>query len=107
MVRENLEKDTVLAGMRRNGIFAWRPDKELGKLVKAETLSWCKKAGTDTLQFKEGSHRMRDCWFENRYNWLDADGRPKKEDWTRSHMVTTENEKGRARADETVCRKYS
>ena len=44
--------------------------------------------------FKQGSHRMKDSWLDERYNWLDGDGRPVHEDWTRCNKVTEVNDLG-------------
>ena len=56
-----LERNTILKGMRRNGMLSYRPDLAAGGLVKSETQAWCKG-------MKEGSHRLKDHWLVPRYN---------------------------------------
>ena len=50
-----LEGNTILKGMRRNGMLSYRPDLVAGCLVKSETQAWCK-------DMKEGSHRLKANW---------------------------------------------
>ena len=94
MVTANKANQTVLAGMRRNGFFAHRPDLALGKFVRSDTQSWCKDQEKEIMQFKEGSHRLEDSWLNERYDWLDEDVRPVHEDWTRCNKATEVNELG-------------
>ena len=72
MVRLNEVDDIVLKGLRRNGEFAWRPDSERNRLVRSDTQAWA-------VGKPEGSHRLRPDWFEDRYSWLDDQGRPQRE----------------------------
>jgi hypothetical protein len=94
MVDNNKLKQTVVAGMRRNGFFAWRPDHASGKLVRSDTQDWCKDQATECFKFKEGGHRLKDSWLNCRYEWLDDEGKPIHEDWSRCNEVSKANELG-------------
>ena len=93
MVEKNLKEDSVLAGMRRNGFLSWRPDLEQGKFVRSDEQAWCQNPD-GSVKFQEGSHRLRDEWLHERYNFLDAEGKPVKEDWTRSSGTNKVNKLG-------------
>ena len=79
MVQKNNEKDTVNAGSRRNGFLSWRPSLNQGKFARADTQKWCQNPD-GPVKFPGGSHRMREDWHKERYDWLDADGKPVIED---------------------------
>ncbi len=79
VVKRNAETKLVLAVLRRNGQLGYRPNPAAGKLEKVET-----EKGTWSQDLKEGSHRYPDSWLEQRYNWLDARGRPAPVDWRRA-----------------------
>jgi hypothetical protein len=61
----------VLAAGRRNGMLAYRPDFEAGRLVKPDEQPWCKDIPPCAV-----SHRLKPEWSKDRYNWLDKDGVP-------------------------------
>jgi hypothetical protein len=70
------EKNTILAGLRRNGYLAWRPNLHTKCFDKASGQAWC-------ADLPEGSHRMAKNWMKPRYEWLDPSGKPKPTDWTK------------------------
>jgi len=47
---KNQESNLTVAGLRRNGMLAWRPDLKAGKLVRADEQAWAQK-------LPEKSHR--------------------------------------------------
>ena len=63
------ERNLVLAGLRRNGMLAYRPTSK--GLVKASEEAWAK-------DLPEISHRLKESWRIERYSWLDAEGVPCK-----------------------------
>ena len=91
MVEKNLTQDSVLAGMRRNGFLSWRPDLEKGQFVRADEQDWCKNAD-GTVKFPEGSHRMKDDWLVENYNFLSPEGKPVLEDWSCASASSKVNE---------------
>ena len=81
MLNKELVKDnTILKGMRRNGMLAWRPDPIKGCMVRADTQAWAK-------DLPEGSHRLKVSWIKPRYSWIEASGRPKEADWRNMKMA--------------------
>ena len=54
-----------------NGLLAYRPNLETGKLEKTVDQDWAKALG-----LKVGNHRMDEDWVSDRYNWLSAEGKP-------------------------------
>jgi hypothetical protein len=50
LTTKNQESNLTLAGLRRNGMLAWRPDLKAGKLVRADEQAWAQK-------LPEKSHR--------------------------------------------------
>ena len=81
MVEKNDATSSVLAGCRRNGDLAWRPDYQQMRLVPSHSQSWAK-------DLPEGSHRQKDSWIVPRYDWLDEKGKPVPEDWSKIAGVT-------------------
>ena len=79
--------------MRRNGFLSWRPDLEQGKFVRSDEQAWC-QTPDGSMKFQEGSHRLRDEWLNERYNFLDAEGKSVKEDWIRSNGTNKANKLG-------------
>ena len=73
----NKEEKYIVKGMRTSGMFAWRPDLEQQKLVRADEQEWAKE-----FPLGEGG-KVEAEWMEERYSWLDKDGKPIKPDWTR------------------------
>jgi len=73
MVELNLEKNVVLAGLRRNGMLAWRPSLSQGKLVRSDEQEW-------TKSLPQGNHRMPAEWMKQRHEWM-VDGIPQKPEW--------------------------
>ena len=59
---------TLQAGLR-NYLLSYRPDFQNNTLVKAIEQPWAKG-------FREGNHRIRAEWAEERYQWLDEKGIP-------------------------------
>ena len=43
-------------------------------------------------QFPVGQHRMKHSWLNNRYKWLDEEGKPKAADWSRSEEAEVEED---------------
>ena len=93
MVYRNDMGESVLAGTRRNGFLFWRPDPHTGKLVRADTQAWCQNRD-GSVKFPLGSHRMRDSWHKDRDSWLDPDGKPVPEDWSKSNSCKEVNKMG-------------
>ena len=83
MVEKNNDSDSVIAGARRNCMLSWRPDLVQGKFVRADSQKWCQDAD-GSVKYPEGSHRMRDDWKKDRYEFLTPEGKPVVEDWSRS-----------------------
>jgi len=77
LVKKQLAKEFVVAGAYRNGMLAYRPSFTEGKLVKSCEQEWAKK-----LQL--GSHRLKESWLTERYNWLDENGVPIEPDYSES-----------------------
>jgi hypothetical protein len=78
--KENL----VLAAARRNGFLAYRPDFVKKALVRVDDADWCK-----SLPACAESHRLKAAWSEDRYKWLDADGRPVEPDLSECSLAKT------------------
>ena len=83
MIERNAKSKIVLAGSRRNGMLAWRPDLNNQVLYDPAGEEWCR-------DFPQSSHRLKESWIADRHKWLDADGRPKRADWSRSDAAETE-----------------
>ena len=66
--------NTVLAGLRRNGNLAWRPNLQEGTFERADKEAWARS-------LPEESHRLKKSWRRDRYEWLEADGTPQKPDY--------------------------
>ena len=75
------KEDLVLAAARRNGLLAWRPDLNSGRLEPAEGQPWCSK-----LPKCGDSHRLRPAWVEDRMKWLDEHGVPKQPEFTKATL---------------------
>ena len=79
MEEQNEKKNTVLAGMRQNYMLSYRPNLRTGKMERCDTQEWCQ---AEEL-VKEGSHRIKASWAQDRYSWLDENMRPKQPEWQR------------------------
>jgi len=75
--KQNLEHQTILRACRRNGLLSWRPSLVKGVLERSDSQQWA-------ADLREGSGRLHSKWFDNRYKFLDATGRPVEPDWSRS-----------------------
>ena len=71
-------RDTILFGLRRNGMLAWWPDLVKGHLVRSDDQPWAKSR-------PRGSHRMMNHWLGDRHSWLDVDDVPVGPDY---HVLT-------------------
>ena len=67
MIDRNDEDQWVLAGLRRNGFLAFRPDRS-GHMVYQQDQSWCKDKPI-------GSTRISSHWLKNRMSWIKEAGR--------------------------------
>ena len=56
----NAEQQTVLMGLRRNGMLSYRPRVTSKKLVRSSEQQWAR-------EMPEGSHRMPRKWIEKRF----------------------------------------
>lgn len=63
------KQDTILSGLRRNGMLAWRPDLIKGRLVRSDDQFWTKER-------PQGCHRVMRHWLRDRHQWLDEMGVP-------------------------------
>ena len=59
-------------------MLAWRPDGEAG-LVKANTQAW-------SHDLPQAPHRYKDSWLQDRYQWLDAEGKRLFQDGEKSQL---------------------
>ena len=83
MSEKNCEDQWVLAAAVRNGILAYTPNTQTGKLAIVTEQHWAKQAG-----FQMGSKRFPPEWLRDRLKWLEADGKPKKADWSLSRSAS-------------------
>ena len=77
MHQENLDKQWVLAGLRRNYMLAYRPDFSKGHLMPVLEEGWAEG-------MPQGTTRMCEDWYEHRYDWLDEKKKPIPADWSLS-----------------------
>ena len=94
--KEVFQKDTIIRGLRRNGMLAYRPKfdnstLDQGRFIATDTQLWAQDK-------PQGSHRMDDSWIQDRMDWLDPNGRPIPANWTQIHGCT-ESEKDLAEID--------
>ena len=61
--------------------------------MRADTQKWCQNPD-GSVKFPLCSHRMREDWHKERYDWLDADGKPVTEDWSQSSSCNEANKMG-------------
>ena len=73
MLQLNEKTEVVLKEARKTGWLSYRPFNK--KLLKAEGQRWAAK-------MLEGSYKLDDTYWQNRYNGLDPDGRPALPDKT-------------------------
>ena len=64
-------KQRTLRDSVSNGLLAYRPNPGTGKME-----STVEQPRAKALGLKVGNHRMRPEWSENRYKWLDENGKP-------------------------------
>jgi hypothetical protein len=84
--------DWIVAALRRNGYFHWRPCWKQDCLVEASLQDWCQ-------ELPEGSYRYPSHWLEERGSWL-KEGVPKM-----SALKDLEDAVTRAKdAEEYFCR---
>ena len=67
MVQKNEKDQWVLAGLRRNGFLALRPN-EKGQMIYQSQQSWCK-------HLPIGFTRISENWLKNRLSWIKDAGR--------------------------------
>ena len=98
MEQKNIAENTVLAGMRQNYMLSYRPNLRTGKMERCDTQAWCKEEADEerkekTGRMSEGSHRIQNSWCENRYNWLNEQGRPNPPEWQKcgQHVKSAED----------------
>ena len=89
--RAEMTKDRFLLKVfRRNGWLGLVPVLSEGKLVKAETMPWCKDENGEIL--KEGGHRIRSSWLDGRYEWLTEEGKVERPDDLFAELATKNEE---------------
>ena len=76
MEKWNEEEEYILKGVRQAGMLAYRPDFEKKCLVRA-TGDWCDKHPLGV------GGKIEPDWIEQRYNFLDKDGKPIPPDWSK------------------------
>ena len=79
MYEKNLRDSWVLKAAVRNGILAYRPNPDTGKLEELLSQDWTSEA---KLEF--GTKRYPGEWLRDRLKWRDSEGVPKKPDWSLS-----------------------
>ena len=70
----NLANSWVLGGLRRNGILAYQPDWQSGKLVCVYD--------ENLTRFDMGSGRLKTEWLKDRYLWVDSEHAPLEPDYS-------------------------
>ena len=54
-------------------------------MVRIDEQQWCKDLRNKKNEpVKLGSHRIKASWIQNRYEWLDKNGRPEPPEWQKS-----------------------
>jgi len=61
----------LLREFRRNGYLALRPSLSKGRFELSESQAWCHD---DEGVLKQGSHRIRQGWLDERLSWLTEEG---------------------------------
>ena len=80
MVAVNARDETVLRGIRRNGMCQYRVNVDEKRFEDCDL--------DDRFQdMPTGGHRLKDEWLANRKDWLDDKGRPIPADWNRSEQA--------------------
>ena len=83
--KQNEETTILLASLRRNGFLAFRPNVDKGTLERCDDQPWAQ-------DFKQGCHRVKNSWTENRHCFLDPAGKPLEPDWKGSWCGVTKFE---------------
>ena len=77
--QKNEEHSWVVRAAVRNGLLAYRPNPESGKLEPVTEQPWAKE-----LELRMGSRRFPAAWLSERLKWLDDSGKPIQADWSLS-----------------------
>ena len=75
---ENQEPERLLKASRSAGWLSYRADPVSKKLIRCDEEDWM-KGRKDELP--EKSHRHPSEWWNERYNWIDEHGEPRKPDY--------------------------
>ena len=81
MEKETIERNLVLAGLRINGMLAYRPNVEKKVLEPLTNEEWVSE-----LPFQ--SHRFKAAWGKDRLEWRDEKGVPIRPDYKNLSKVT-------------------
>ena len=84
MAEKNHEDEWVLRAAVRNGILAYRPNLQSGKLEQLPRQPWA-EALTEKLAM--GSRRFPPEWLTDRLRWLEESGKPREPDWQLSNSA--------------------
>ena len=84
MTAKNWQHQWVLRAAVRNGLLAWRPNPETGRLEEVCSQPWAKELGLSM-----GSRRIPPQWFQDRLKSLEPSGCPRKADWSLSDSAKT------------------
>ena len=84
MTAKNWQDEWVLRAAVRNGLLAWRPNPETGRLEEVCSQPWAKELGLSM-----GSRRIPPQWFQDRLKRLEPSGCPRKADWSLSDSAKT------------------
>ena len=66
MTAKNWQDQWVLRAAVRNGLLAWRPNPETGRLEEVCSQPWAKELGLSM-----GSRKIPPQWFQDRLKWLE------------------------------------
>ena len=77
--QKNEEQSWVVRAAVRNGLLAYRPNPETGRLETVSEQPWAKE-----LDLRMGSRRFPASWLSERLKWLDDAGKPIQADWSLS-----------------------
>jgi hypothetical protein len=90
--QETIDRNLVLAGLRRNGMLAYRPNVEKKFLYPLTDEEWVSK-----LPFQ--SHRLKAAWCKDRLEWRDEEGVPARPEYKNLKNIT----RGADIAEEEYC----
>ncbi|CAE7256619.1 unnamed protein product, partial [Symbiodinium natans] len=77
--QKNEEHSWVVRAAVRNGLLAYRPNPQTGRLEVVSEQPWAKE-----LDLRMGSRRFPASWLSERLKWLDDAGKPIQADWSLS-----------------------